>query len=187
MTRAAWSLSFCAECACLRLRRAFVPRAVRGRQTLASAIPRARSSMIFVPASQLARQSAREPFGLETVTGAVTPSLTSVVSASQSIALQPLPQQEGQQQREGQQQQQEGRQQQREGQQRHQPPRALGDAAMQSGQASATPAVTSSVTSVVPVFQSVRQNANRLSDTGNVIPRATNLLTSAAPAWRRPQ
>lgn len=180
-------MSFCAECVCLRLRRAFVPRAVRGRQTLASAIQHARSSMIFVPASQLARPSAREPFGLETVTGAVTPSLTSVVSASLPIALQPLLQQEGQRQREGQQQQQEGQQRQQEGQQRHQPPRALGDARMLSGQASATQAVTSSVTSAAPVFQSVRQNANRRSDTGNVIPHATNLLTSAAPAWRRPQ
>merc|ERR1719232_1355921 len=181
VTRAAWSLSFSAECACLHLRRAFVPRAVRGRQTLASAIPRARSSMIFVPASQLAQPSAREPFGLETVTRAVMPSLTFVVSASLSTALQPLLQQGGQQQREGQQQQRQ------EGQQQLQPPHALGDARMQSGQASATPAVTSSVTSVVPVFRNVQQNANRLSDTGNAIPHATNLLTSVAPAWRKPQ
>merc|ERR1719232_1609642 len=168
-------MSFFAECACLRLRRAFVPRAVRGQQTLASAIPRARSSMIFVPASQLAQPSAREPFGLETVTRAVMPSLTFVVSASLSTALQPLLQREGQQQ------------QQQEGQQQLQPPHALGDARMQSGRVSATPAVTSLVTSVVPVFRNVQQNANRLSDTGNAIPHATNLLTSAAPAWRKPQ
>ena len=67
------------------------------------------------------------------MTRAVTPSLTSVVSASLPIALQPLLQQEGQRQREVQQQQQEGQQRQQEGQQRHQPPRALGDARMLSG------------------------------------------------------
>ena len=69
----------------------------------------------------------REPFGLETVTAPVMPSLTFVVSASLSTALQPLLQQEGQQQREGQQQQRQ------EGQQQLQPPHALGDARMQSG------------------------------------------------------
>ena len=55
------------------------------------------------------------------------PSLTFVVSASLSTALQPLLQQGGQQQREGRQQQQQ------EGQPQHQPPRVLGDARMQSG------------------------------------------------------
>ena len=61
--------------------------------------------------------------GVETVTGAVTPILTSVVSVSPSTALQLLlaqQQLEGQQQLQG-------------GQQQHQPPRAQGGVGMPSG------------------------------------------------------
>ena len=61
--------------------------------------------------------------GVETVTGAVTPTLTSVVSVSPSTALLLLlaqQQLEGQQQLQG-------------GQQQHQPPHALGGAVMPSG------------------------------------------------------
>lgn len=120
VTQAVWSLSICAECVCLHLLE-LVLHAVRLQQTLASVIPHVRSSMTSVPASPHAQPSVRTRSGVETVTGAVMPILTSVVSVSPSTALQLLL---AQQQLEGQQQQQQGEQQQ------HQPPRARGGAGM---------------------------------------------------------
>lgn len=56
-----------------------------------------------------------------------------------------------------------------------------------SGLASVTQAATSSAPSVAPVFQNVHPDVKMLSDSGNVTPLVTNLLTFVDHAWREPQ